>query len=291
MLCISACSGETSNKDDADLPSVVTTTTMLEDLARVIGGKHIHVRGIMKPGQDPHVYDALPRDAQAIAKADLVIANGLNLEATLHDIIENNAKGSIIYVAEQQAIEPLGSATYKGAPDPHCWMDVTLFKRYAEAVRDALIEIDPEHEKAYRSSAEAYLAELDELNAWVLERFEAVPEAQRVIVTSHDAFNYFGKAYNVQVHGVIGISTEQSPRPQDIARLEQLIRDRNVKALFVESSVNPTLNAQVEKIATQTGTRIGGKLYSDSLGRPGSGADTYLTMFRHNVDTVVDALK
>lgn len=270
---------------------VVATTTMLDDLARTLGGDHVQVLGLMKPGQDPHVYDVLPRDAQSIAKADLIVANGLNLEATLHDVIENNAKGEVVYVAEQDGIEPLGSSTYAGAPDPHCWMDIGLFKLYAEAVRDGLIKIDPEHAADYEQRTADYLAQLDELDTWVRERFAEVAEEQRVIVTSHDAFNYFGEAYGVEVHGVIGISTEQAPRPQDIAALQQLVKDRNVKALFIESSVTPTLNAVVKKVAEQTGSNVGGTLYSDSLGRPGSGAETYVGMIRHNVNTVVEALK
>lgn len=293
-LCLSlaGCGGSEGGDPDSDgRPLVVATTTVLDDLARTLGGDRVRVIGLMKPGQDPHVYDALPRDAQSIAKADLVVANGLNLEATLHDIIENNAKGKIIYAAEQDGIVTLGSEDYAGAPDPHCWMDIAMFKLYAQKVRDGLIEIDPDHAAEYEQRTADYLAELDELQAWVVERFAEVPEAQRVILTSHDAFNYFGAANSIEVHGVIGISTEQAPRPQDIAALQQLVKDRNVKALFIESSVTPTLNAMVQKVADETGSIVGGTLYSDSLGRPGSGADTYIGMIRHNVNTVVEALK
>ena len=276
---------------DESKPTIVATTTMLNDLARTLGGDRIDVVGLMKPGQDPHVYDVLPRDAQAITEADLVVANGLNLEATLKDVIENNAKGKIVYAAERDGIETLGSEDYEGAPDPHCWMDVSMWKLYVAAVRDGLIEIDPEGQAEYEANAEAYLAELDELQAWISERFAEVPQTQRVIITSHDAFNYFGAANNIEVHGVIGISTEQAPRPQDLAVLKNLVRDRNVKALFIETSVSPALNAMVEKVAEQTGSNVGGTLYSDSLGQPGSGADTYITMMKHNVNTVVEALK
>lgn len=294
LLGLTACGGsdgDAARTADDGRPAVVTTTTMLDDLARTLGGDRVRVVGLMKPGQDPHVYDVLPRDAQAIAVADLVVANGLNLEATLHDVIENNAKGQVIYVAEQDGIEVLGSTTYADAPDPHCWMDISLFQRYAEAVRDGLIAIDPDHADEYQQRTADYLAELAELDLWVRERFAEVPEAQRVIVTSHDAFNYFGRAYGIEVHGVIGISTEQAPRPQDIANLQQLVKTRQVKALFIESSVTPTLNAVVQKVAEQTGSTVGGTLYSDSLGRPGSGADTYVGMIKHNVNTVVEALK
>ncbi|MEM1108633.1 MAG: metal ABC transporter substrate-binding protein [Planctomycetota bacterium] len=288
-------SGDAANGAEGDsgkgLPSVVTTTTMIDDLVRTLGGDHIEVVSIMKPGQDPHVYDVLPRDAQAIADADLIVANGLNLEATLHQVIEANTNGKIVYAAEHEAIETLGSEDYEGAPDPHCWMDVSLWKHYTAAVRDGLIAVDPDNKADYEANATAYLAELDKLQAFIIESFAEVPEEQRVIVTSHDAFNYFGAANKIEVHGVIGISTEQAPRPQDIAALANMIKDRGVKALFIETSVTPTLNAIVEKVAEETGTKIGGTLYSDSLGRPGSGADTYITMMKHNVTTVVEALK
>ncbi|MEO0514461.1 MAG: metal ABC transporter substrate-binding protein [Planctomycetota bacterium] len=296
VLCLgsTACGGSdddaTGGADDGR-PTVVATTTMLDDLARTLGGDRVHVVGLMKPGQDPHVYDALPRDAQAIAAADLVVANGLNLEATLHDIIENNAQGKIIYAAEQDGIKTLGSEDYAGAPDPHCWMDIAMYQLYAQKVCAGLVEIDPDHAEAYEQRTAEYLNELDELQAWVTQRFDEVPKQQRVILTSHDAFNYFGAANDLEVHGVIGISTEQAPRPQDIAALQQLVQDRNVKALFIESSVTPALNAMVQKVAEQTGSTVGGTLYSDSLGRPGSGADTYIGMIRHNVNTVVEALK
>lgn len=289
VLALPGCGGGAEAADER--PKVVTTTTMLDDLTRTLAGDHAVVTGLMKTGQDPHIYDVLPRDAQAIARADLVIANGLNLEATLHDVIENNAGGRVIYAAEHEMITPLESTTYAGAPDPHCWMDIKLFMRYTHAVRDALIEVDPEHKDDYTARAETYLKELEELDAWVRAQFDTVPEGQRVIVTSHDAFNYFGAAYGVEVHGVIGISTEQAPRPQDIANLENLVKERGVKALFFETSVTPTLNDIVQKVADSSGASVGGTLYSDSLGEPGSDAGTYLGMIRHNVTTVVEALK
>lgn len=292
-LGLSGCGGGADDDAAGGEPglSVVTTTTMLQDLTSHLVGDHGRVVGLMKPGQDPHVYDVLPRDAQAIAGADLVVANGLNLEATLDDVIANNARGRVVYVADRPEIEPLGSETYAVAPDPHCWMDVSLYMVYTRAVRDALVAVDPANEADYVARAQAYLAELEELDRWVREQFAAVPEAQRVIVTSHDAFNYFGEAYGVDVHGVIGISTEQAPRPQDVAALEALVRDRGVRALFVETSTAPTLNDLVRKIAERTGVSVGGTLYSDSLGGPGSGAETYVEMMRHNVSTVVEALR
>ncbi|MEO1236103.1 MAG: metal ABC transporter substrate-binding protein [Planctomycetota bacterium] len=288
---VSGCGSEPAAEGAQARYTVIATTTMIDDLVRTLVGDHGEIIGLMKPGQDPHVYEVLPRDAQAIAAADLIVANGLRLEATLHDVIENNASGKIVYAAEHPAIDPLGSEDYAGAPDPHCWMDPELYRHYVTTVRDALVQLDPEHADDYAQRADDYLAELDELGGWVREQFASIPEDQRVIVTSHDAFQYFGNAFGIEVHGVIGISTEQSPRPQDVVALENMVRERGVRALFIETSTAPALNDLVRKIADNTGVSVGGSLYSDSLGLPDSGADTYLGMMRHNVETVVQALQ
>ncbi len=269
---------------------VVCTTTMIADLAERLAGDDAEVVGIMRVGEDPHVYKVRPRDAQEIASAQLVLTNGLHLESTLLHVIENNARGAVVALAEDPRIEPLSGGS-GAAPDPHCWFNVKYFRVFAERARDALCEADPAHEAAYRQRADAYLKELDQLHAWVQEQVDSVPRASRAIVTSHDAFAYYGRAYGIEVHAVIGISTEQQPKPQDVARLEQLVRDRGVKALFIETSVSKTLNDIVERIAEKTGARIGGALYSDSLGAPDTEAGTYVGMVRHNTRTIVEALR
>lgn len=274
-------------------PKVVCTTTMIADVARTLGGDEAEVIGIMRPGEDPHIYEMRPRDAQILAQADLILANGLHLEATLAHAMENNAKkgAKIVNLAETPMITPLESEASRGAPDPHCWFNVEYFKVYAERTRDALAEVDPANADKYRGRAEKYLLELDQLHGWVKEQIASVPRERRVMVTSHDAFQYFGRTYFIDVFGVIGISTEQQPKPGDIARLESLVRERGVKALFIETSVSQTLNDLVKKIAELSGAKIGGTLYSDSLGEPGTPTGTYLGMVRHNTKTIVDALK
>lgn len=277
--------------DDDGRVKVVATTTMIADLARQIGGEDINLVAIMRPGEDPHIYDVKPNDATQVRNADLVLMNGVHLEATLGDIVDNKAKGKIVRLAEVEGIDLIRGAGTEAAADPHCWMDVKQFRLYAEAARDALIEVDPANAVNYRKRAEAYLAELDELEAWVREQFAAVPEDQLVIVTSHDAFNYFGRAYGIEVHGVIGISTEQQPRPQDIQALEALVTERGVRGLFIESSTGPQLNGIIEGVAAKTGASVGGTLYSDSLGEPGTPEGTYVGMIRHNTTTIVEAVK
>lgn len=291
LLALTACGGGSDEAPADDRLQIVATTTMIEDLARRIAGEDAHVVGIMKVGEDPHVYDVRPNDAVMISRADLVLANGFHLEATLDGVIEQSARGDVIHLANAAHIQPIGSVVYEGAPDPHCWMDIQLFRRYAEVVRDRLISIDPDHEESYGQRAAEYLHELEQLDAWVREQWADVPQDQRVIVTSHDAFNYYAAAYGVEVHGVIGISTDAQPKASDIEELRQIITDRNVRALFVETSVAPTLNQIVENIAEATGASIGGKLYSDSLGDSDSPGATYLDMMRHNTTTMVEALK
>lgn len=271
---------------------VVCTTTMIADLVSTIAGDRADVHGIMREGEDPHVYDVRPRDAQMIARADLVFTNGLHLEATLGHVIENNAKhATVVALAESPEIVPLESEQTRGAPDPHCWFNVGYFKVYAQRARDGLIAADPAGKTGYTSRADAYIHKLDELDTWVREQMETIPREKRVMITSHDAFQYFGRTYYVDVFAVIGISTEQQPRPRDIGRLEALVKDRNVRAVFFETSVSQTLNNIVKKIADRTGVRIGGTLYSDSLGAPDSAAGTYLGMVRYNVETIVKALR
>lgn len=274
---------------------VVCTTTMIADLARELAGEDAEVIGIMKVGEDPHVYEVRPRDAQQIASAELILLNGLHLESTLLRTIENNARGKVVALAEDPRIQPLtGQRKVNGvatAPDPHCWFNVRHFQVYAERARDALCQADPRHAENYRRRALGYLRQLAELDAFVRQQIAEVPRDRRVIVTSHDAFAYYGEAYGIDVYAVIGINTEQQPKPQDVVRLEQLVRDRGVKALFIETSVSKTLNDLVQRIAGNTGAKVGGALYSDSLGAAGSGADTYVGMVQKNTRTIVEALR
>jgi manganese/zinc/iron transport system substrate-binding protein len=271
--------------------TVACTTTMIADLARQIAGPDAKIICLMKAGEDPHVYDARPRDAQTIADADLVLANGLHLESTLMTIIEHNAPGKFTLLAEDPRIDPLRSESAQGAPDPHCWFSVPYFRVYAERARDAFIKADPAHEQGYRDRAAAYIAKLDELDAWVRSELATIPRDKRAVITSHDAFEYFGREYGVDMHAVIGISTEQAPKPEDVNRLIELVRDKGIKALFIETSVNNTLNEIIKKVAAQGKAKIGGSLYSDSLGEPGTPTGDYIGVMKHNVSMMVQAMR
>lgn len=288
LFCLPGC-GERLSEERVGF-TVVATTTMIADAAWVIAGDDIEVVGLMRDGEDPHTYNVTPADATAIADADLVLANGLHLESTLERLIDEKAKASV-YLAEHKGISPIADEGAEGAPDPHGWMDVAIFRLYVEGICDSLVALDPENEAAYRERASAYLFELDELDAWVRDQFAQVPAQRRVIITSHDAFNYFGRAYGIEVHGIVGVSTEQQPTPRDIQRLESLIREQGVRAVFYETSAGQTLNQQIQQIAKATGIKVGGELYSDSLGEQGTEVGTYLGMMRHNTATMVEALR
>ena len=277
--------------EDDGRVKVLATTTMIADAARVIAGDDAQVVGVMREGEDPHTFKVAPVHGEMVIEADLVLANGLHLESTLDKILRAKGSDKTVYLAEQKGIEPIADAGAEGAPDPHCWMDVMIFRRYAEGIRDALIQADPANEAGYRKRAQAYLKELDELDAWVRTEFDKVPRQRRVIITSHDAFNYFGRAYGIEVHGVIGISTEQQATARDVQRLEAMIRERGVRAVFYETSVTNTLNNQITQIAQATDIEVGGKLFSDSLGKQGEAGGTYIKMIRHNTTTMVEALK
>lgn len=291
VLVLAGC-GESGATESDDRPTVVATTTMIEDLAKVIGGEEVNVVGIMRTGEDPHIYEPKPKDATTIRKADLVLMNGLHLEATLTSIVEEHAGGKVVALAEQEGITPLtGADGLEVAADPHCWMDTRYYGFYAIEVAAALSEIAPEHEALFKDRLLKYLDELVELDAWITKRFDEVPEHQRVIVTGHDAFAYFGKSYGIKVHGLTGISTEQEPKPQDIENLKRLIRDNGIRAVFPESSLGGSLLALLDNVAAATGAVVGEELHSDSLGEPGTEAGTYIGMMRHNTNTMVDALK
>ena len=271
---------------------IVCTTTMIEDLAQHLAGGAADVTGIMRAGEDPHVYNVRPRDAEQIARADIILTNGHHLESTLEKVIHNNATGPVVALAEKAVPHPLGSSDDAGggAPDPHCWMSVTHFRGYLQHALDALIAVDPENADTYRNKAREYDAELQDLDTCIKNQITSIPADKRVIVTSHDAFQYLAEAYGLDVRAMVGISTAEAPRPQEIEKIESLIRNRNVKAVFIETSTSSTLNTLVKKSAAATGATIGGTLYSDSLDEPGEPAGSYVGMMRHNVSAIAGAL-
>jgi manganese/zinc/iron transport system substrate-binding protein len=270
---------------------IVCTTTMIHDIGKILAGDLHNVRGIMQPGEDPHIYELKPHDTILIIEADLVLMNGLHLEAQVGHVIDKKANGKVVRLAVDSRIKTLGSEDMEGAPDPHCWFNPEYYKVYVEKACNALSELDPKNAETYRTRTDAYLKELDGLQAWGKEAIATIPNERRIMVTSHDAFQYLGQAFDIEVHAVAGISTEQDPTPQDRLKLEALVKKRGAKALFIETSVRDALNVMIQQIAKATDAKVGGVLHSDSLGAPGSGADTYLSMLKYNLNTVVKALQ
>ncbi len=274
--------------------NVVTTIGMIADIVENVGGERVEVSNLMGPGIDPHLYKASEGDVTRMSRADVIFYNGLLLEAQMGEVLAQ-MDGRIITVAVAEGIDPsqlLPSEEYEGQYDPHVWFDVQLWMIAAEVVRDTLIDMDPQSQAYYEQNAADYLSQLETLHAYVLDRANAVPEAQRVLITAHDAFQYFGAAYNFDVRGLQGISTEAEAGTGDIRDLAEFIVEREINAIFIETSV-PDRNIQAVQAAVQSrghDVEIGGELYSDAMGSPGSGADTYDGMVRHNIDTIVNAL-
>jgi len=274
---------------------VIATTGMVADLVRQTGGARVEVRQLMGPGVDPHLYKPTAADASRLAKADAIFYNGLNLEGRLGDLFTRLARQGVkVYavsesVPESRLISPEDS---EGFHDPHIWLDASLWADAVPAVVAGLSEADPAGGPVYRANGEKLAAELRSLDAWCREQAAKVPEKQRILVTSHDAFNYFGRAYGFRVIALQGISTVSETSLSDMAGLVDFLREQKVPAIFVETSVNP---AGLQRVAQDAGVRIGGELFSDALGEPGQMQDgydvgTYDGMMRYNLATIVAGL-
>ncbi len=272
----------------------VATTGMVGDVVRNIGGDRVNVMTMMSAGIDPHSYKARESDVLAIAGADIVFYNGLHLEAKLGEVFEKlGSRMSSVAIAETMPEESLHSPEdYEGYHDPHVWFDVELWMLTIEPVREALAELDPAHADGYQARADAYLAELHDLHTYVTARVADIPEGQRVLITAHDAFGYFGAAYGFEVLGLQGISTEAEAGTADVRGLAEFIAERKIRALFVESSVPERNIRAVQEAVRARGfeTAIGGELFSDAMGPEGTPEGTYTGMVKHNIDTIADAL-
>ena len=300
-LLLTGCSAPAANTNSANPEkeqlNVVATTTMLSDLSSIIGGDRVAVEGLMGPGIDPHLYQASAGDVSLMQKADVVVYNGLHLEGKMGEIFESlsGQQGLTVICVEKGLDESklLAWEDDSSVHDPHIWFDVSLWEDAAKTVAEGLAQADPEGKADYQANLEAYLKELDETDAYIRSRAAELPQAQRVLVTAHDAFQYFGKAYGFEVRGLQGISTDSEAGTADVSELANFIVERKIKAVFVESSVpRKTIEAlQAAVKAKGFDVAIGGQLYSDSLGDVASGANTYILTVKANIDTIVDALK
>lgn len=273
---------------------VVATTGMVGDVVKNVGGDRLEITTLMGPGIDPHAFKASERDVISLAEADLIFYNGLHLEAKMAEVFER-MQGRVRTVAIAHAIdkaELLAPPEFEGAFDPHVWFDVGLWAHTVDSVEEALIEIDPSSEDLYRSNAEQYRSELEELDAYVAEQAKLVPPERRIVITAHDAFNYFGEGYGFEVRGLQGISTATEAGAADVRDLADEIAQREIPAIFVETSVSTRFVTAVQEAVRSRGfeVAIGGELFSDAMGDAGTPEGTYIGMVRHNIDTIVGGL-
>ncbi len=275
-------------------PSVVATTGMIADTARRIGGELIEVRALMGPGVDPHSYRQTRSDIVALTRADLILRNGLYLEAQLEELFARLAKRSaLVAVAEATPHELLiAHPDYDNKFDPHLWMVPALWAHAARATRDALIALLPDEAGTITAHAEDFLTDIAKLDAYARKTLATVPQPARVLLTAHDAFGYFGRAYGFEVIGIQGISTESEAGLHRIGELVELLVSRGISAVFVESSVSDRNTRALIEGAAARGheVRIGGELYSDAMGPKDSYEGTYIGMIDHNVTTIAAAL-
>ncbi len=279
---------------------VVATTTMVADLVHQIAGDDVELIALMGAGVDPHLYKPSASDSAELQRADVIFYSGLHLEGRMADLFAKMAASGkpVVAVAEAIAADKLIAPDGAGEhPDPHVWGDAELWALAIDPVVTTLSEALPERAAALTERGNAYRAELESLHQWAAARVAELPEERRILVTSHDAFNYFGRAYGFEVIGVQGLSTVSEAGLADIAKTADLIRERGVPAIFVETSVSP---AAIERISQDSGATIGGELFSDAMGTPGEletvggetyDVGTYVGMLKHNVNAAVEALK
>lgn len=298
-ILLAACTAESPTSRDLSMEEgplqIVCTTGMIGDAVSRIAGDRAQVTSLMGPGVDPHLYKATQGDLKRLTEADVVFYNGLHLEGKMGEVLEKVARlKPVIALGDSIPTHKLINSTdYASAYDPHIWFDVSLWSEAVDIAGQALANLDTAYAKTYQTNTMAFRKELATLHAFVQEEIRKIPAEQRILITAHDAFEYFGEAYGIEVRGLQGISTVSEYGLKDISDLVNLITERNIKAIFVESSVpRKSLEAVVEGCAKRGHTtRIGGTLYSDAMGEAGTSAGTYPGMVRANVRTMVEALR
>ena len=274
---------------------VVATIGQIADAVRNVGGDRVDVQGLMGPGVDPHLYRASESDITRLESADAVFWNGLHLEAGMSGVLERMDDLGVHSIRVTDHIDRdrlLAPPEFEGAYDPHVWFDLDLWSTVVETIRDALIALDPKGASVYLANAAAYTAAIEELDAYVKARTLEVEQRVRVLVTAHDAFNYFANRYDLEVRGLQGISTESEASTADVRELARFLSERGIPAVFIESSVPDQGVQAVIEAAAARGHKvtIGGEIFSDAMGEEGTEEGAYLGMIRHNIDTIVEAL-
>ncbi|WP_107841820.1 metal ABC transporter solute-binding protein, Zn/Mn family [Metasolibacillus meyeri] len=291
-LLLAACS---DGKEDAKEGNVVATTGQIGDAIKMIGGEHLQVTTLMGPGVDPHLYKATQSDLTKLDGAEVIFYNGLHLEGQMQDIFDQMAEEKTVLAVGEQLDKSalLADEDDAALPDPHIWFAIDLWKEVVAEIGQTLAEEYPAYKDDFKANEEAYLAQLDELKEYVAGRTEEIPASQRILVTAHDAFNYFGESLGFDVRGLQGLSTDSEYGVKDVQNMVNYLVENKIKAIFIESSVSDKAMKAVIEGAKEKGHAviIGGELFSDAMGAEGTEEGTYLGMYKHNVDTIVDALK
>jgi zinc/manganese transport system substrate-binding protein/manganese/iron transport system substrate-binding protein len=286
---LAGCGGEdgSGNENGATI-SVVATTTQIADMTRNVARERAAVDGLLPANADAHDFEPTPRDVDKVAEADLVLVHGLHLDEWVENLARQSGTDAPILTVTNGVTTLAGSETDE--QDPHVWFDVANAKIMVGNIRHALIQTDPDGKAQYEANASAYLAQLDELDGWIRSQIETIPPANRKLVTNHDAFGYYVRAYGLEFVGAIipSLDTRSQPSAQETAALIDAIKAQGVKAIFTEASLNPEL---AEQIADEAGVIVVDNLYGDSLGAADSGAGTYIDMMRHNTTLIVEALR
>lgn len=286
------CSAETEGEKEG---IVVATTGQIADAIKEISGDHLQVSALMGPGVDPHLYKATQSDLSKLDKAEVIFYNGLHLEGQMLDIFEQMAKDKTVLAVGETLDEKqlLASDTDAMLHDPHIWFDVELWKGVVKAISTQLQEEYPEFKEDFQTNEAAYLKKLDDLQSYAEKRVNEITQQQRILVTAHDAFNYFGRSQGFEVRGLQGLSTDSEYGVKDVQEMVDFLVENKIKALFIESSVSDKAMKAVIEGAKEKGHDIviGGELFSDAMGAEGTTEGTYIGMYQHNIDTIVDALK
>jgi manganese/zinc/iron transport system substrate-binding protein len=295
LIFCAACTESSGSIKREGTIKVVTTTALIWDLVENIAGEKAETISLMGTGVDPHLYKASAGDVGKLAGADMIFYNGLHLEGKITDVLGQMRKSGIFTVGVADGIDKsllFSLEEYEGYYDPHIWFDVILWKKAAKVVMEAFSLYDPQNARIYKRNAESYLKELDLLQAYIQKRIATLQPERRVLITAHDAFNYFGRGYGFEVMGLQGISTDSEASVADIRNLSKTITERKIPAVFVETSISPRYMRALQASVKARGfdVEIGGSLYSDSMGSLGTEEGTYIGMFKSNVDTVVESL-
>jgi iron/zinc/copper transport system substrate-binding protein len=297
ILFLAACSGEKDSStavNKEEKVQVVTTYSIVYDIVKNVGGDLVEIHSLAPIGSNPHEYDPLPVDVQKTTDADAVFYNGLNLEAGnswFDKLMETAGKDGedapVFLMSEGVEAMHLTTEGNEGEEDPHAWLDIRNGIKYAENARDGLINVDPDNKEAYEKNAEAYIAELKELHNKAVKQFKEIPEKERVLVTSEGAFKYFSEAYGFQAEYIWEINQENQGTPDQITRIVDIINEKEITGLFLETSIDPR---SMEAVSSETNVPIMGKVFTDSLAKPGEDGDTYISMMEWNIKTIKEGL-